>query len=88
VYDQLPEKVRAIVPIPVVDRQEYEEALEELRELLREKYDTAATLVEIEKLKQMASGAKWKQPLTGSGIFSIQKRSSSCLLTTNLWLMR
>jgi SWI/SNF-related matrix-associated actin-dependent regulator 1 of chromatin subfamily A len=63
VYDQLPEKVRSIVPLPIGDRQDYEEALKELSEFLNEKYDSAGALVEIEKLKQMAVRAKMESAI-------------------------
>jgi SWI/SNF-related matrix-associated actin-dependent regulator 1 of chromatin subfamily A len=63
VYDQLPKKVRSIVPLPIGDRQDYEEALKELSEFLKEKYDSAGALVEIEKLKQMAVRAKMESAI-------------------------
>lgn len=63
VYDQLPEKNRTVVPLPMADRQDYEDAVKELREFLDHKYSSGAALVEIEKLKQMAVKAKMESAI-------------------------
>lgn len=63
VYDQLPAKVRSVVPLPVVDKQEYEAGLMALKALLGNSNDNAAALVEIEKLKQLAVRAKMESAI-------------------------
>jgi len=81
VYDQLPEKVRTIVPLDINNREEYSKAQRDVIGWIkehegREKADKAAqasALTEIEKLKQLAVQGKmescisWIQDMLDSG---------------------
>jgi SWI/SNF-related matrix-associated actin-dependent regulator 1 of chromatin subfamily A len=81
VYDQLPEKVRTIVPLDIDNREEYSKAQRDVIGWIKEhegrdKADKAAqasALTEIEKLKQLAVHGKmescisWIQDMVDSG---------------------